>query len=62
MPQLLPETEVSSYVQLVTQQYESMKSTSVIKEATMKNMDDFRYVKEAITYNHQINAFHCQQR
>jgi len=25
-------------------------------------MDDFRYAKEAIMCNHQINAFHCQQR
>jgi len=37
-----------------------LKSTSVIKVATMKNMDDFRYAKEAITCNRQINAFHCQ--
>jgi len=24
--------------------------------------DNFRYAKEAITCNHQINAIHCQQR
>jgi len=41
---------------------ELFESTSVIKIANMKNTDDFRYVKEAITCNHQINAFHCQQR
>ena len=36
----------------------------------MKSTDDFsddflmisHYTKEAIIYNHQINAFHCQQR
>jgi len=39
-----------------------LKSTSAIKVATMKNTDDFRYAKEAITCNYQINAFHCQQR
>ena len=39
-----------------------LKSTSVIKVATMKNTDDFCYTKEAITCNHQINAIHCQQR
>ena len=37
---------IVGYVQPVTQQYESrtcLKSTSAIKIATMKNMDDFRY-------------------
>ena len=38
------------------------KGTSVIKAATMKNMDSFRYTKEAIMCSHQINAFHRQQR
>ena len=38
------------------------KSTSVIKIATMENTDDFRYAKEAITWYHQVNTFHCQQR
>jgi len=33
------------------------KIISVIKVATMKNTDNFRYAKEAITCNHQINAF-----
>ena len=35
------------------------KSTSVLKVATMKISC---YAKEAITCNHHINAFHCQQR
>jgi len=39
-----------------------LKFTSVIKVATMKSMDNFCYAKEAIMCNHQINAFHCQQR
>jgi len=39
-----------------------LKGTSVINIVTLKNMDDFRYAKEAIICNHQINAFHCQQR
>ena len=39
-----------------------LESTSVIKVAAMKNTDNFRYAKEAITCNHQINAFYCQQR
>ena len=30
--------------------------------ATMKNTDNSPYAMEAITCNHQINAFHCQQR
>ena len=34
-----------------------LKNTSVIKASTMKNMDDFLYAKEAITYNH---TFHCK--
>ena len=29
--------------------------------ATLKNTDNFCYTKEAITCNHQINAFHCTQ-
>ena len=29
-----------------------LKSSSVIKLATMKNMDNFRYTKEAITCNY----------
>ena len=37
-----------------------LKSTSVIKVATIKHMDKFRYAKEAITCNHRINAFHYQ--
>ena len=32
-------------------------SYSVIKVATIKNIDDFHYTKEAITCNHQINTF-----
>jgi len=28
----------------------------------MKNPDNFYYAKEAITCNHQINTFRCQQR
>jgi len=46
-----------SYVQLVTQQYESKpfeKHLCIIKVATIKNMDDFHYAKEAIICNHQI--------
>jgi len=44
-----------------------LKSTFVIKIATMKKYgrfawNDFRYAKEVITCNHQINAIHCQQR
>jgi len=39
-----------------------LKSTSAIKVETIKNTDDFHYAKEAIMCNHQINAFHCQQR
>jgi len=48
-----------NYVQPVTQQYESRtvrKSTSIIKKATMKNMDNFHYAKEAITCYHQKNT------
>ena len=26
------------------------------------NTDDFCYAQEAITYNHQFDTFHCQQR
>jgi len=70
MPQLSSETEVSIALlcQLCSTHYTAvqikncLKSTSLIKVATMKNTDDFRYAKEAITCNHQINAFHCQQR
>ena len=40
------------------------ESTSVIKVATKKNTDDFRYAMETITwrYNHQIDTFCCQQK
>ena len=53
------------YVQLITQQYKSrtiLKSTSVTKVATMKNMDNFCYAKKNHHMQPQINAFHCQQR
>jgi len=66
MPQLFSETEVS--IALLCQLYltrdtavqikNCLKGTSVIKVATMENTDDFHYAKEAIMYNHQINAFH----
>jgi len=70
VPQLSSETEISITLlcQLFLTCYTAvrikncLKSTSAIKVETIKNMDDFRYTKEAITCNHQINAFHCQQR
>jgi len=69
-PQLSSEIEVSIALlyQLCSIHYTAvrikncLKSTSVIKVATMKSTDDFHYAKEAITCNHQIDAFHCQQR
>ena len=37
-----------------------LKSTSVIKVAAMKYTDNLHYAKElAITWNYQINVFHC---
>jgi len=51
-----------SFVHPVTQQYEPRTGLKAPQVATMKNMDDFHYAKEAIMYNYQINAFHCQQR
>jgi len=70
VPQLLSETEVSITLlcQLFSTRYTAvrinncLKSTSAIKVETIKNTDDFLYAKKAITCNHQINAFHCQQR
>jgi len=60
MPQLLSETEVSiaHLCQLCLTRYtsvqikNSLKSTTVIKVATLKSKDDFYYAKEAITVNH----------
>jgi len=62
---LLSETEISIALlcQLFSTCYTAvrikncLKSTSVIKVATMENTDDFSYAKEAIMCNHQINAF-----
>jgi len=64
------ETEVS--IALLCQLYSThytvvriknwLKSTSVIKVAAMKIRTISLYTKEAITCNHSINAFHCQQR
>ena len=48
-----------SYVYTAVRIKNCLKSTSV---ATMKNMDNFHWAKEAMTCNHQINAFHHQQR
>ena len=39
-----------------------VKNTSVIKVATMKNTDNFHYVKEAIMWYHQIDTFCYKQR
>ena len=68
MPKLLSETEVSIALlcQLYLTRYSAvqikncLKSTSVIKVATMKSTDNFRYAEEGITCNHQTNTFHCQ--
>ena len=38
-----------------------LKSTTVIKETTMKNMDNFHYAKEAIMCTTKSTPFHCQQ-
>ena len=70
VPQLSSETEVSIALlcQLCSTRYTAvrikncLKSTSVIKVTTMEITDNFRYAKEAIMCNHQINAFHCQHR
>ena len=68
--QLSSETEVS--IALLCQQCSTcytavrikkcLKSTSVLKVATMKIRMISHHAREAITCNHQINAFHCQQR
>jgi len=54
------EKKWSGYARLNQELFE--QHLAVIKVATMKNTDDFCYAKEAITCNHQINAFHCQER
>ena len=36
-----------------------LKSSPVIKVATMKNMDDLHCTKKAIMYYHQNDTFHC---
>jgi len=64
VPQLSSETEISvafsvRYAQLVTQQYKIEKHLCN-QGSHYENTDD--YAKEAITCNHPINAFHCQQR
>ena len=48
-----------SYVQLFTH---SMNWELFDKVTTMRNIDDFCFVKEAIMCNCQIIVFHCQQR
>ena len=67
-PQLSSETEVSIALlcQLCSTCYTAvrikkcLKSTSVLKVATMKNTDDFSLRKGSHHVQHQINAFHCQ--
>ena len=39
-----------------------LKSTSIIKVASMKSTDDFCYAEESIMCYHQIDTFHCHQR
>ena len=39
-----------------------LKSTSIVRVATLKNMYDFHYTKEAIMWYHQIDMFETQRR
>jgi len=55
MPQL-SEASIETYY-IAVQINNCLKSTTAIKVAIMKNMDDLHYAKEAITCNNQINAF-----
>ena len=50
---------IISYVKPVTEQYKQELFEKHLRNQSSHYADNFHYTKEAITWYHQINTFHC---